>query len=219
MKKANKITTLFLDVGGVLLTDGWDRESRKRAAVLFKVDHLAMEKRHHMVFEVYEEGKLSLEKYLDMVVFYRERTFSHDQFKDFMFEQSLPFTNMIALIAAIKKLYGLKVGVVSNEARELNEFRIQKFGLNQLADFFISSSFVHLRKPDPDIFRLALDIAQVPAENILFMDDQALFVSIANGFGMKAIHHIDFTSTARKLQSFGLGLPESLLSKILPQND
>jgi putative hydrolase of the HAD superfamily len=93
---------------------------------------------------------------------------------------------------------------VSNESRELNEYRIKKFGLNDLADCFISSSFVRLRKPDTDMFKLALDISQVPAEQIIYIDDQLMFVRLAKNFGIHTIHHTDYESTSTKLASFGL---------------
>ena len=163
MKRKSPITTLFLDIGGVLLTDGWDHNARKRAAANFKLELPEMNDRHHLTFETYEEGKLTLEEYLGLVVFYQKRPFTRDQFRRFMFAQSKPYPEMIELVRGLKARYGLKIVVVSNEARELNAYRIGKFKLNGFVDSFISSCFVHIRKPDADIFRLALDIAQVPA--------------------------------------------------------
>jgi putative hydrolase of the HAD superfamily len=206
MKKENRITTLFLDIGGVLLSDGWDRNSRKAASQTFHLDHDDLEERHHLNFETYELGKMSLDEYLDSVVFYKKREFNRDEFKTFMYEQSLPQPEMITLIINLKKDYDLKIAVVSNEGRELNEYRIKKYKLNELIDFFISSSFVNLRKPDASIFRLALDVAQVdPAESI-YIDNQPLFVSTAERFGMKGIWHTDLQSTTQQLNAFGLTL-------------
>ena len=165
MKKINPITTLFLDIGGVLLSDGWGHASRKLAAKTFGLDHQELENRHNIVFDTYELGKFTIEEYLKLVVFYEKRPFTMAQFKSFMFEQSKPYPEMIELILRLKSKYGLKIGVVSNEARELNTHRINKFKLDKFVDFFISSCFVHLRKPDPEIFRVALDIAQVPAQS------------------------------------------------------
>jgi putative hydrolase of the HAD superfamily len=161
MKKASKVTCIFLDIGGVLLTDGWDHLARKRAAKNFKLQWAEMEDRHRLTFETFEEGKITLEEYLRLVVFHQRRTFTRNQFRRFMFAQSKPFTEMIELIAQLKHNLGLKIAIVSNEARELNAYRIERFKLDRLADCFISSCFVHIRKPDADIFRLALDIAQV----------------------------------------------------------
>src|SRR5512135_3255605 len=204
MKKAAPITCLFLDIGGVLLTDGWDHHARKRAAKHFRLALAEMEDRHHLTFDTYEEGKLTLEEYLDRVVFYKERPFTRDQFKRFMFAQSKPYPEMIELVARLKVRHGLKIAVVSNEGRELNAYRIRKFKLDGFVDFFISSCFVHLRKPDADIFRLALDIAQAPARQVLYIENTPMFVQIAEGLGIRSILHTDYESTRAKLSALGL---------------
>lgn len=204
MKKTPAITCLFLDIGGVLLTNGWSHESRKLAAKKFNLDSAEMEDRHHLTFDTYEEGKLTLDEYLSRVVFYRQRPFTRAQFRKFMFAQSKPFPEMIGLIRRLKSKYRLKIAVVSNEGRELNAHRIQTFKLNSFVDFFISSCFVHFRKPDEDIFRMALDIAQVPVGQVIYIDDRAMFFQIAESLGIHGIHHTDFKSTRAKLAAFGL---------------
>ncbi len=161
MTNSPQLTTLFLDIGDVLLTNGWDRDSRAEAVKKFDLDHDEINERHHLLFDTYEEGKLSLDTYLDRVIFYEDRSFSKDEFRDFMFAQSKPFEDSIAYFHRIKKKYGLRVTAVSNEGRELNDYRIQTFKLNKLIDAFISSSYVHFRKPDDDNFRVALDVSQV----------------------------------------------------------
>jgi putative hydrolase of the HAD superfamily len=211
MKKATAITCVFLDIGGVLLTDGWDHHARRRAATTFKLELAAMEERHHLTFETYEEGKLTLEEYLGLVVFYQKRPFTRAQFRRFIFAQSKPYPEMIELAAQLKVRHGLKIAVVSNEARELNEYRIRKFKLDGFVDFFISSCFVHVRKPDADIFRFALDIAQAPARQVLYIDNTPLFVQIAEGLGIQSILHTDYTSTCAKLASFGLRNDEGVI--------
>ena len=127
----------------------------------FTLDRDEMNERHHLTFDTYEEGKRNLHEYLDRVVFYEKRLFTREDFKDFMYAQSRPFPEMIDLICRLKARYHLKVAVVSNEGRELTEYRIAKFRLADFIDFFIASCFVHFRKPDADIYRIALDIAQV----------------------------------------------------------
>jgi len=204
MNKAIPITTVFLDVGGVLLTDGWDHRARKRAATTFKLELAEMEARHHLTFEPYEEGKLTLDEYLGRVVFYQPRPFTRAQFRRFMFAQSKPYPEMIALVAQLKARHGLKTVVVSNEARELNGHRIRTFRLDGFVDAFISSCFVHLRKPDADIFRLALDIAQAPARQVVYLEDTPMFVEIAEGLGIRSILHTGYRSTCAKLASCGL---------------
>ena len=202
MKSA--IRVLFLDVGGVLLTDGWDHNARKRAATEFNLALAEINVRHHLMFETYEEGKLTLDEYLDQLVFYEKRKFTRAQFREFMFSQSRPYSKMIELFTHLKERHRFKVAVVSNEAREINAYRIRKFKLDRLVDFFVSSSFVRLRKPDADIFRLALDIAQVPAREVLFVDNTPMFVRIAEGLGIRSVLHEDYKSTCAKLTSFGL---------------
>jgi putative hydrolase of the HAD superfamily len=204
MKRTIPITTLFLDIGGVLLTDGWAHQARKRAATHFKLEWAEMEDRHHLTFDTYEEGKLTLEEYLDRVVFHQKRPFTRIQFRRFMFAQSKPYPEMIRLFAQLKIRHGLKIAVVSNEARELNSHRIRTFKLNRFVDSFISSCFVHIRKPDADIFRLALDVAQAPAEQVLYIENTPMFVRIAEGLGIRSILHTDYNSTCVKLASFGL---------------
>ena len=204
MKRPIKITALFLDIGGVLLTDGWDHRARKRAAVNFKLELAEMEDRHHLTFDTYEEGKLTLEEYLGRVVFYQKRPFTRAQFRHFMFAQSKPYPQMIELVRKLKGRYGLKIVAVSNEAQELNSHRIRKFKLDGFVDSFVSSCFVHLRKPDADIFRLALDIAQTPAREVVYVENTPMFVQIAEGLGIRSILHTEYTSTCAKLASLGL---------------
>ncbi len=208
MKKANAITCVFLDIGGVLLTNGWDHPARKRAATHFKLEWTEMEERHSLNFDTYEEGKLTLDEYLDRVVFYRKRPFTRAQFRRFMFAQSKPYPEMIELAAQLKVRHGLKIIVVSNEGRELNSYRIRKFKLDRFVDAFISSCFVNLRKPDADIFRLALDIAQTPARQVVYIENTPMFVHIAEGLGIRSILHTDYRSTCEKLASFGLEVAE-----------
>ena len=200
------ITTLFVDVGGVLLTNGWDRAMRKQAAEAFGLDYAEMDERHHLTFDTYEEGKLSLEEYLNRAVFYQERTFTREEFTAFMFARSQPYPEMIQLIRSLRARHGLKVVVVSNEGRELTIYRIQKFRLVEFVDSFISSCFVHFRKPDADIYRMALDIAQVLPENVAYIEDRALFVEVAQGLGIRGINHRSYESTRETLAALGLSL-------------
>jgi putative hydrolase of the HAD superfamily len=206
MTHSINVSALFLDIGGVLLTNGWDRNARHLAAKTFDLDFAEMDERHHLTFDTYEVGKLSLEEYLTRTIFYQPRSFTRDAFRDFMFAQSQPFPEMIALVRGLKQQYGLKTAVISNEGRELTEYRIAKFGLGEFIDFFVSSCFVHFRKPDEDIFRIAVDIAQVKAEHGLYIEDRALFVEEAREVGLKGIKHDGVESTRRELEKYGLVL-------------
>ncbi len=199
-----KITTLLLDIGGVLLTNGWGRESRKNAARTFNLDRDDMEERHHLTFDTYEEGKVSLDEYLSRVVFCRQRAFSPEAFKRFMFDQSRAFPDMIGLIKDVKQRFGLKIIAVNNEGRELSIHRISTFSLDSFIDFFVSSCFVHYRKPDLDIYQMALDTGNVPKEQALYIDDRALFVEVAQNLGIRGIHHRTYEETKRELAELGL---------------
>lgn len=200
------ITTLFLDIGGVLLTNGWDRKARVRAAEKFGLDYDETDERHHLTFDTYEEGKLSLDEYLNRVVFYEKRPFSREEFKSFMYAQSQPFPEMIELMKSLKRQYHLRIAVVSNEGRELTTYRVRQFQLNTFIDFFVSSCFVHYRKPDADIYRMALDIAQASPEQVIYVDDRPLFVEVAQGLGIRGVIHKEYETTQKAMEGFGLSL-------------
>lgn len=113
-----------------------------------------MENWHRLSFAIYEEGKLTLEEYLGRVVFYKIRPFTRAQFRRVMFAQLKPYPEMIELVRSRKATYGMKIALVSNEAGELNAYQIRMFKLDGLVAAWISSCFVHLRKPEADLFRL-----------------------------------------------------------------
>ncbi|MBC8151506.1 MAG: HAD-IA family hydrolase [Bacteroidetes bacterium] len=206
MTTQHPIRALFLDVGGVLLTNGWDRNARRRAAQAFNLDYEQLNERHHLTFDTYESGKLSLDDYLERIVFYEPRPYTPADFTTFIMEQSQPFDDMIELVCRLKPQYGLKLVAVNNEGREINGYRIAKFGLDKFFDAFVSSCYVHVRKPDTDIFRLALDIAQLQPEQVVYIDDRLMFVEVAQALGMNCIHHRSYDSTRQQLAAFGLVL-------------
>ncbi len=207
LNRSLPITTLFVDIGGVLLTNGWDRHARKRAAVHFKLEaeFEALEHLHHLMFATYELDEFTMEEYLSRTVFHKSRPFTRDQFRQFMFSQSQPYPEMLDMMVRLKARHKLKIAVVSNEARELNAYRIATFKLNGFVDFFISSCFVRMRKPDAAMFRLALDVAQTPVEQIVYIENTPMFVEIAEGMGIRSILHVDYPTTRARLESFGLG--------------
>ncbi len=206
MATRQTMKALFLDVGGVLLTNGWDRSMRQQAAATFHLDYADMDERHHLTFDTFESGKLTLDEYLDRTIFYQERPFSREDFKSFMFSQSRPYPQMIEWVRALKARYPLKVAVVSNEGRELTVHRVQTFGLAEFVDFFIVSSFVHFRKPDRDIYRMALDIAQVSPEQVVYVEDRLMFVEVAQSLGIRGIHHTGYEATRDALKVLGLAV-------------
>jgi putative hydrolase of the HAD superfamily len=204
MKKPVPITTLFVDIGGVLLTNGWDHHARRRAANKFNLKWAAMEDRHGLNFAAHEEGRVTFEQYLSRVIFFQKRPFTRSQFRLFMFAQSKPYVKMIEMVRNLKARYGLRIAVVSNESREVNAYRIRKFKLGGFVDTFISSCFVHARKPDVEMFRLALDIAQASPRQVLYIENTPMFVQIAESLGIRSILHTDYKSTRASLASFGL---------------
>ena len=204
VKSAIPITTLFVDVGGVLLTNGWYHHARKRAAKNFNLKWAEMQDRHGLNFAAHEEGRVTFKDYLNRVGFYKKRSVTRAEFWRFIFTQSKPYPKMIELIRNLKEHYGLRIAVVSNESREVNAYRIREFKLDGFVDTFISSCFVHARKPDVEMFRLALDIAQAPAGNVLYIENTLMFVQIAEGLRIRSILHTDFRSTRAKLSALGL---------------
>jgi len=204
----NTIRCLFLDIGGVLLSNGWDYELRQLAVEHFHLEADEMEVRHSLLFVTYEEGRITIDEYLDKVVFYTKRDFTRTEFKDFMFSLSTPDLEMIAFIKKIKLQYGLKIIAVSNEARELNAYKIKTFKLNEIFDFFISSCYVQLRKPDAGIYRLAIDVAQIPINEIVYIDNMQMFVDVAKDLGITSIYHTDYLSTSKALAVLGLSVKQ-----------
>lgn len=201
-----QITTLFLDIGGVLLTNGWDHNARITAAREFHLDYAQLDERHHLTFDTYEAGKISLDDYLTRVVFHQPRNFTREDFVQFMHDQSQPLNDMLEFISAFKKKNKLHVFAVSNEGRELTEYRIKQFQLGDFIDCFISSCFVHLRKPDVDIFRLAMDVAHAEPHQIAYIDDRAMFVEVARSLGINGICHRGLRETKHSLLALGLDI-------------
>lgn len=193
------IKGILLDVGGVLLTNGWDHQLRMKTAEKFDVDYNEMNSRHLLVFDTYETGKLSFDDYLTRIIFYQDRAYSMQDVKKFIFDSVQPHEDVIDFFKEIKNEYSLKIGVVSNEGRELAVDRIQRFDLSSFVDFFVISSFVHFRKPDLDIYRLAIDISQVPPTQLAYIDDRQLLIEVAKTLGVNGIHHKGLASTTAAL--------------------
>jgi putative hydrolase of the HAD superfamily len=206
MSHSSAITTLFLDIGNVLLTDSWGPSMRQRAMERFGFEVTEVAERSRLAFEVYEQGKISLDEFLNWVVFYKDRPFSREALKAFMLAQSQPHLEMIALVRALKTRHGLKVVVVTDDGREFIVHRIQQFGLAAFVDCFIVSCFVRCRKPDPDIYRMALDVAQVAPAHVVYIDDQSLFVEAAQSLSIRGIQHTGYESTRAALEGLGLAL-------------
>src|SRR5690242_227414 len=199
---AKKIKVLFSDIGGVLLTNGWPHQSRMAAAEKFHIDYDEMNILHDFIFNVYEIGRITLDDYLDTVIFNKPRNFTKEEFKEFMFAQSqLLQETLLWMIEWKRKHEHVKVISMNNEPRELNQYRIRKFRLHDLFDAFISSCEVGMRKPDPGIYHIGLGIAQVQPEECAYFDDRIMLVEAARKIGIHAYQHTDFESTRKLMES------------------
>ena len=196
---------ILFDVGGVLLTNGWDHGERVLLAAQFHLDRAELEAHHEKAFEPWERGELTLEEYLDAVVFYKPRDFSRDDFFAAICAQSKPLpdgaTCILKELAASDKYV---VGALNNEARETHEFRMDKFGLRDYLKFTFTSCYMGLRKPDPNIYRRALGILGKSAERSVFIDDRLENVAAAAAVGMKAIRYTGCDALRRDLESLGV---------------
>jgi len=181
------IRAIFWDVGGVLLTNAWDRVERSAALEHFHLDLDEFHDRHEMVVSSFERGKITLDEYLDRTVFYRPRPFTRDAFRDYMFSLSQPFPEVLQFAQGLADSGKYFMGTINNESRELNNQRIETFGLRKIFRLFVSSCYVGFRKPERDIYRLALEITQIPAEECCFVDDRALNLECASKLGMHTI--------------------------------
>ncbi|MEO8823406.1 MAG: HAD-IA family hydrolase [Ginsengibacter sp.] len=199
---SNKIKILFSDIGGVLLTNGWGHESRIAAAKTFNIDYNEMNILHNFIFSVYEIGRITLDDYLDTVIFNKRRDFTREEFKNFMFAQSQLLPDTLSWFIDWKRNNGhVKVISMNNEPRELNQYRIQKFKLHDFFDAFVSSCEVGMRKPDPGIFLLGLGIAQAKPEECIYFDDRFMLVEAANKTGIQAFHHTSLENTKKIMES------------------
>ena len=192
---------IFFDIGGVLLTNAWAHESRQKAAEKFAIDYAEMDVLHAFIFNVYEIGSITLDEYLDTVVFNQARNFSRDEFKEFMLAESVELPGTLQWLIEWKRNNpDLKIIAINNEGKELNDYRIKKFRLHRFFDAFISSNEVGMRKPDPGIFKLALGVAQAAPEECYYFDDRPMLVAAAKKLGINAFHHKGFESTKRILE-------------------
>ena len=204
MKHSPPIKALFLDIGGVLLTNGWGHQSRLRAAKHFGLDFDEFNKRHLAIFDTFESGKMTLEEYLKLAVFYQPANFTMDEFLDFLLNESKPYPEMIELISTIKHHYGLRTIAVNNEPKEINEYRIGQYDLDSFIDVFASSCYVKTRKPDKDIYHFALNLAQVQPKEVVYIDDRLVLIQAARQLGLNAIHHTSVVNTRDALSRLGL---------------
>lgn len=198
------ITTLFWDIGGVILTNGWDREARRVAAKAFNLDWDEFQDRHDLSFPAFDTGQITLDQYLDRTLFYRPRSFTREEFTAFMFAQSQEYSETRAILTKLARQGKFFIAAINNEPYELNQYRIEAFSLRKEFQVFFSSCYVYARKPDEAIFRIALSVTQRPAEQCVFIDDRSINLENPRRLGMHVIHHKSAPQLLAELQSLGI---------------
>lgn len=199
-----EITALFWDIGGVILTNGWDRNSRKEAAAVFHLDWDEFEDRHDLSFPAFDAGNITLNQYLDRTLFYRPRAFSREEFTGFMFAQSKEYPQTRAVLADAAAAGAYFIAAINNEPLELNQYRIEAFHLRRDMQVFFSSCYLHSRKPEENIYRVALEVTQRPANECVFIDDRPLNLEAPRRLGMNVIHHQNAEQLRSDLRKFGV---------------
>jgi putative hydrolase of the HAD superfamily len=199
---ASSLKVVFLDIGGVLLSNGWGHASRQKAAEAFHLDYAEMDALHHFIFNIYEINSITLDEYLDRVIFNHPRNFTKEDFKTFMFAQSVELPDMLPWLKDWRRTCGFRIFSINNEGKALNDFRIRKFRLHECFDAFVSSCEVGMRKPDPGIFKLAMGIAQASPEECIYFDDRLMLVEAAQKLGVQSFHHDSFAATKTILEGF-----------------
>ena len=199
-----EITTLFWDIGGVILTNGWDADARRLAVDTFHLDWEEFHDRHDLSFPAFDSGNISLAEYLNRTLFYRPRSFSREDFTALMFAQSKEYPEARAVLDSVARKKKYFIGSINNEPFELNEYRIATFHLRRDFQVFFSSCYLHTRKPEETIFRIALEVTQRPPQECVFIDDRPLNLENPRKLGMNAIHYQNPPQLRSELQNYGI---------------
>lgn len=201
-----EISTIFFDIGGVILTNGWDRDARREAAQAFQLDWEDFQDRHDLSFPAFDAGQITLNQYLDRTLFYRPRSFTREEFTAFMFAQSKEYPDTRAILTALTRTGKYLIGAINNEPLELNQYRIEAFQLRNDLQFFFSSCYLNARKPEETIYRIALEVTQRAPECCVFIDDRALNLENPRRLGMNVVHHQNAPQLRKDLQSLGIAV-------------
>jgi putative hydrolase of the HAD superfamily len=200
-----EISTILWDVGGVLLTNGWDRIERAAVLKHFGLDNQAIEPLHQAVNEPWEKGLISAEQYLQKAIFFEPRPFTPAEFLDQMKERSVLLPHgAIRILQELAASEEIELAMLNNESRELNDYRIEQFSLGNYFDTFFSSCYLGLSKPDPRIFELALDVLQRDADEVIFIDDRQHNCEAAQSLGLHSIRYDNEAQCSRALEHLGL---------------
>ena len=198
------VTTLFWDMGGVILTNGWDRSARRQAVERFHLEWEEFEDRHELLLNGFETGEIPLSEYLQRTVFYRERPFTRDEFKKFIFDQSQPFPESLEFLGQLAGTKKYFIAALNNESLEINEYRIHTFHLRSYFDAFFSSCYLGVRKPDDGIYRRALSITHREPSECVFIDDRGLNLECAKELGMRTVHFKSARQLRENLAMYGI---------------
>jgi len=201
-----EISTIFFDIGGVILTNGWDRDARREAAQAFQLDWEDFQDRHDLSFPAFDAGQITLNQYLDRTLFYRTRSFTREEFTAFMFAQSREFPETRAILSALARSGKYLIGAINNEPLELNQYRIEAFQLRHDFQLFFSSCYLNARKPEEAIYRIALQVTQRAPESCVFIDDRALNLENPRRLGMNVVHHQNAPQLRQELQTLGIAV-------------
>lgn len=208
----NGISTILWDVGGVLLTNAWDRLQRDAVLTRFWLDHADFERRHLAIFEALERDEMTLDEYLSRTVFFESRSFTSAEFVDAMQQQSAVLgDSALGIVRQLAASEEYVLATVNNESRAMNEFRIGKFGLLDDFEAFFSSCYVGLRKPSRKIYEVALDVLQRHPEHAVFIDDRLENVAAAASLGMHAIRYEGSGSLSAQLVQLGIPITQNIL--------
>jgi putative hydrolase of the HAD superfamily len=199
-----EITSIFWDIGGVILTNGWDHNSRAEAAKAFGLDWEEFRERHDLSMPAFDAGQITLNQYLDRTLFYRPRNFSKEEFTAFMFAQSREYPETRAVLSEVARTGKYYIASINNEPRELNNYRIEAFHLPNDFQAFFSSCYLNHRKPEETIYRIALEVSQRPPEHSIFIDDRPLNLESPRRLGMHTIQHQNAAQLRSDLRAHGI---------------
>jgi len=199
-----RVPTLFFDLGGVLLTNGWDTSARRKAAETFGLEFAEFQTRHEMLKTAFETGRLSLEGYLRKAVFYQPRAFTAQAFTEFMYAQSKPLGETLDWIRLLAKKQTCRLYTLNNESRELHEHRVRTFALDEIFRGFLTSCYLGQAKPDEGIYDNALGIACCEPDAAIFIDDRSLNVEPALALGLNAVQFQSLESLRAFLKEYGV---------------
>lgn len=198
------IELVLFDIGGVLGSNGWDREQRDAAVLAFGLDPEDFQYRHEETVGAFESGQISLDEYLDVTVFCEDRAVSREAFKQFMFAQSVPWPESIAIARELAQIRAVRLATLNNESEELNQYRIQTFGLYDIFPTFFTSCWLGVRKPMRDIYKRVLGMTQTDPRAVLFIDDRAQNLHPAATLGIRTIQFTGAAKLRRDLQQLQL---------------